>query len=214
MKSPTVFFVDDEQNVLDGLRRVLRRKAKDWDLHFFLRADEALKKMEEIPCDAIISDMRMPQMDGATFMKEVATRFPDTIRFILSGYADSESLGRALAYTHQFFAKPWDADQLVNLISQTLNQRELTIDEHIRPFITKLGSLPSLPSLYQELRSCIDNDGSLSDAVKIVSQDVAMSAQNSATDEFIVCFGFNKQITSISQAITLLSDWKISARSC
>ncbi|QDU78574.1 Hydrogenase transcriptional regulatory protein hupR1 [Polystyrenella longa] len=203
MKQPTVFFVDDEQNVLDGLRRALRRKVRDWDLHFFLSADEALKKLEEHPCDAIISDMRMPQMDGASFMKVVATRFPDTIRFILSGYSDSESLGRALAYTHQVFAKPWDADVLVQLITQALKQRELTIDEHIRPFITKLGSLPSLPSLYQELRQCIDNDGSLKDAVRIVSQDVAMTAKilQMMNSSF---FGFSQQITSISQAITLL----------
>ena len=203
MKQPTIFFVDDEQNVLDGLRRVLRRKVRDWDLHFFLSADEALQKMEEMPVDAIVTDMRMPHMDGATFMKEVATRFPDTIRFILSGYADSESLGRALSYTHQFFAKPWDADVFVQLISQTLKQKELTIDDNIRPFITKLGSLPSLPSLYQELRKCIDDQGSLSDATKIVSKDVAMTAKilqmmNSAF------FGFSQQITSISQAITLL----------
>ncbi|MCA9038891.1 MAG: HDOD domain-containing protein [Planctomycetaceae bacterium] len=203
MNQPTVFFVDDEQHVLDGLRRVLRRKVRDWDLQFFLSAEEALKKMEEHPCDAIISDMRMPHMDGATFMKEVATRFPDVIRFILTGYADSESLGRALAYTHQVFAKPWDADDLVQLISQALRQRELTVDEHIRPLITKLGSLPSLPSLYQELRQCIDNEGSLSDAARIVSQDVAMTAKilQMMNSSF---FGFSQQITSISQAITLL----------
>jgi len=66
-----ILFVDDEPVLLDGLRRSLRSMRNEWSITFAGSGEEALKVLEKAPFDVVVSDMRMPKMDGAQLLNEV-----------------------------------------------------------------------------------------------------------------------------------------------
>ncbi len=78
MTSPSlhVLFVDDEQAILDGLRNSLRKERKRWDMSFALGGQQALEAMKQTPADVVITDMRMPGMDGAELLRQIQRDFP------------------------------------------------------------------------------------------------------------------------------------------
>ena len=86
-----ILFVDDEENVLAGLKNLLRRFRKEWDMQFATSGQQALDKMAESPFDIVVSDMRMPNMDGAQLLRTVKERYPEVIRIVLSGHTDPDT---------------------------------------------------------------------------------------------------------------------------
>jgi YesN/AraC family two-component response regulator len=83
--NPHILFVDDEPNLIDGLRRMLRSFRQRWNIAFATSGSEALELMSQRPFDVIVSDMRMPGMDGRQLLEEVEKRHPQTVRVVLSG---------------------------------------------------------------------------------------------------------------------------------
>ena len=79
-----VLFVDDEPRILEGLQRTFRRLRGDWDMRFAPSGKDALRMLEAKPANIVVSDMKMPGMDGADLLSEVKRLYPDTIRVILS----------------------------------------------------------------------------------------------------------------------------------
>jgi YesN/AraC family two-component response regulator len=102
MTSLHVLFVDDEQAILDGLRNSLRKERKRWEMTFALGGQQALEEMKKTPADVVITDMRMPGMDGAELLRHIQRDFPAAARIVLSGQAEREAIMRALPVTHQF----------------------------------------------------------------------------------------------------------------
>ncbi|MFH1299771.1 MAG: response regulator [Planctomycetota bacterium] len=201
---PRVLFVDDEPNVLDGIRRMLHRKRKEWDIHFTSSAAEALLLFEEAPFDVVVSDMRMPQMDGAELLNRVAISHPDTVRIILSGQSDKEAILRSIPVTHQYISKPCEANVLENQIHRSICLRKRVHHELVRRAVSQITRLPSLPDLYQKICDIAKSENAgIKDAIDVIQQDAAMSAKvlqlvNSSY------FGIAREISSISQAISLL----------
>lgn len=113
-----VLFVDDEPNVLQGLRRMLRPLREQWDMTFVESGQEALVNMGKYPVDVVVSDMRMPGMDGAHLLTEVMHRYPQASRIILSGQVSQEAVHRVLGPTHTYLAKPCDPQLLMATIEQ------------------------------------------------------------------------------------------------
>ena len=197
-------FVDDEALVLEGLRRSLHGMRGEWTMEFASGGAEALQMMEQHPFDVVVSDMRMPGMDGAEFLQQVKTRYPQTIRIVLSGHSSRESLLRSVAPSHQSLSKPCTVDELKQRITRAFALRELLENSAIKGVISGLGSIPSLPAIYeqavQELQS---NDPSLAKIAAIISQDASMTAKilqvaNSAL------LGVRCRISSAAQAVTLI----------
>lgn len=124
--SATLLIVDDEKNILTSLSRLLEEEC-DFDVIAKSSAIEGLKVLEEEPIDLIISDMRMPEMDGATFLSEAAQRWPDTPRILLTGFADIESTIRAIndAGISHYISKPWDDALLVKIVNETIELKRL-----------------------------------------------------------------------------------------
>ena len=83
-RKPSVVFVDDDQRILDGLRRSLRTRRQEWDLHFCTSGRQALQQLADAPCDVVVSDMRMPGMDGAELLSHVSRVAPGALRVLLS----------------------------------------------------------------------------------------------------------------------------------
>lgn len=121
----TVLLVDDEVNVLSALRRLLR--ADGYRIEMANGGAEALKIMEQTPVDLVISDMRMPHMSGAEFLSEVARRWPETMRLLLTGYSDLESTVAAINQGHiyRYIGKPWEEAELKGAIYSALEHKSL-----------------------------------------------------------------------------------------
>ena len=97
-----IIFVDDEQRVLDGLKRMLYKRRNEWNMVFAISGEEALSRMNDISFDLVVSDMRMPKMDGAELLSHVKERNPSIIRVVLSGQMDQITALQALSVSHQF----------------------------------------------------------------------------------------------------------------
>ena len=103
---PHVVFVDDEKMILSGLRRLLHGQRKNWDISFANSGAEALSILETKPCDVVVSDYRMPGMDGAALLRSIRERYPGTARVILSGQTERQELLNVVLLAHRFLHKP------------------------------------------------------------------------------------------------------------
>ena len=124
-----ILFVDDEVNMLQGLRRMLNAMRHEWDMVFEESGQDALALLAQAPCDVIVSDMRMPGMD-ADFLAKVRQEFPDTVRFMLTGKATLAVALQAIneGAISRFFTKPCNPLELTISIKQALHQRALILE--------------------------------------------------------------------------------------
>jgi YesN/AraC family two-component response regulator len=107
-----IVFVDDESSILQAMRRTLHSMRSEWEMEFFSSADSALAGLASLAksaADVIVSDMRMREMDGWELLAEVKKRHPETVRLLLSGYADPSYIMRSVGTAHQYMAKPCDS---------------------------------------------------------------------------------------------------------
>ena len=173
----TIAFVDDDQRVLDGLRRMLRNYRKEWDLSFFPSGDELLKAFDDKKFDIVVSDMRMPGMNGAELLMQVKERSPHCLRIVLSGYASDELILESLHAAHQFISKPADQEIVVSTIERGLRLQESLANPILKSLLGSLESLPMLPEIYDELMREIASDkSSLEKVGNIVERDMALSS--------------------------------------
>lgn len=204
MEKKKVLFVDDEPNVLQGLSRMLRPLRNEWDMTFANCGQEALELFEKMSFDVVVSDMRMPGMDGAQLLAEIMKRSPNTVRFVLSGQSDRESILKSVGPAHQYLSKPCDAEALRRAIGKACAMRDVLADASLKKIVTQLKSIPSFPALYGEIMREIQSpDSSLENVGRIISRDVSMTAKilqlvNSAF------FGQPRRISSPGHAVILL----------
>jgi HD-like signal output (HDOD) protein len=199
-----ILFVDDEPAVLQGIEGPLRTERRRWEVLFATSGEEALQRLHEQPVDVIVSDMRMPGMDGATLLRRVREEHPEVVRFILSGYNDIGATMRSVQVAHQCLAKPCDPATLRGAIDWACKLRRMLKGEAIRRAIGEVERLPSLPHLYLALTHAIENPrASTRDIAEIIRQDVAMSAKilQLVNSSF---FGLARRITSIESAVAYL----------
>jgi len=119
-----VLLVDDEPAILAALGRVLRKAG--FDVIGATCGSEAIRLMQATPAPVVISDYRMPCMNGTELLGRIEARWPDTIRLILSGYADYDTVMSAIesGVVHKFLAKPWDNAELIDQVNQALSKPE------------------------------------------------------------------------------------------
>ena len=122
----TLLLVDDEPGILSALRRLLRKSG--YAIHTAESGKAGLEILEREHVDLVISDMRMPEMDGARFLEQVRARWPDTVRLLLTGYADVTSTIDAInrGEIYRYIAKPWNDDDLVLIVRDALERQRLT----------------------------------------------------------------------------------------
>jgi DNA-binding NtrC family response regulator len=117
-----ILFVDDELRVLEGLRRTLRPMRDRWEMDFVASAVCALDSLDKRPFDVVVTDMRMPAMDGLALLNVVSGRHPGLIRVVLSGYSDVEQKVRAAGLAHTYLSKPCAIEVLTTAISSMVGQ--------------------------------------------------------------------------------------------
>jgi len=174
----SVVFVDDESYVLDGLRRTLYAYRGEWSMRFATSASEALQLLAEGPCDVIVSDMRMPGISGSELLAQVSHLYPHVVRIVLSGTYDREQALASAVSAHQFLAKPCDPAELKNAVDRALAMQATLGNTGVKDFISRLKSLPSIPTVYTELvEAAGDPDASVRQFGSIVSKDLAMTSK-------------------------------------
>lgn len=121
----TVLCVDDDINILNSLKRLLRKE--DYILLTASCGAEALSIMEEARVDLVISDQRMPEISGIEFLSTVKDKYPDTIRIVLSGYTDIDTITESVnkGHIYKIILKPWNDQNLILEIRQALKQFDL-----------------------------------------------------------------------------------------
>ncbi|PXW96114.1 PAS domain S-box-containing protein/diguanylate cyclase (GGDEF)-like protein [Sphaerotilus hippei] len=127
-RSRTLLLVDDEPHMLAALQRLFRRER----YHVLTARDgeQALRLLAASDIDVIISDQRMPGMSGIEFLRQARTLYPDTVRMILSGYTDLQSIIDAVneGSVFRFLTKPWDDDRLREQVAQAFRHKEAIVD--------------------------------------------------------------------------------------
>lgn len=199
-----ILFVDDEVGILDGLKRSLRPMRKEWEMAFAPGADAALALLATASFDVIVSDMRMPGMDGAALLEVVREKYPSMLRIILSGYTELQASLRAVPVAHQFLLKPCDPEMLRAGILRATSLGEVLDSKMLTSLVGALRDLPSLSAVFVELKEAMGQpDVSIEAVSKIVQRDVALTAKvlqlvNSAF------FGLARNVTDLKTAIGYL----------
>ena len=199
-----LLFVDDEPSVLEGLENRLRPWRREWQLRFAGSGDQALQMLDAAPAEVVVSDMRMPGMDGAALLKEVRGRYPETVRIILSGESDRDGVLRSLPVAHQFLSKPCDGERLRSVIHRCSALHDAVFSPQVKAAIAGVGTLPALPRHCLDLCAELDRaQPSVHRVAEIIEDDISMTARllqvcNSAF------FGFPRAVVSAREAVTLL----------
>ncbi len=199
-----ILFVDDESKVLDGLRRMLYAQRRRWEMEFALGGEAALEACEPKPFDVVVSDMRMPGMDGAALLEQIRQRYPSSARVILSGYSEPALSTKAVSVAHRFLAKPCNAIELQSIIERLCALQDLLYAPELRRIVGTIGQLPSLSVTYTSLTQAVrDPDASVDKVAEIIEQDVGMAAKvlqlvNSAF------FGLAQRVTTLEAAVGYL----------
>ncbi len=199
-----IIFVDDEPRVIQGLKRMLHKMGREWEMAFAQNGPEALALLDRKAFDVIVSDMKMPGLDGAGLLAEVRKRHPRMVRIILSGLSSGEMILKATGSAHQFLLKPCDPELLKRTIRRTCTLRDLLDNDVLGGIVSQTESLPSLPDLYGKLMKEIRaSEGSLQRVGEIVETDPSVSAKvvQLVSSAF---FGLPRKVSSPSEAVMLL----------
>jgi putative nucleotidyltransferase with HDIG domain len=173
-----VLFVDDEPNVLDGLRRMLRPFRNEWDMLFAPGGPRALELMAAQPVDVLVTDMRMPGMDGDELLAAVRRLHPLTVRIVLTGQCTREAMLRLVRLAHRVFTKPCDPDELKAAVQRACVLQDLLRSPALVALVGELGNLPTPPALYTQIVAEMEKpDGALADVGNLLARDVGMAAK-------------------------------------
>jgi HD-like signal output (HDOD) protein/CheY-like chemotaxis protein len=204
-QKPHVLFVDDEPRVLDGLRRMLRGQRNRWEMSFAGGGAEALVVLGERHCDVVVSDFRMPEIDGAALLEKVRTMSPNTARIILSGQTSADNVMRVMTLAHQFLNKPASSDEIIDAIELVLGAQDTTsTSAGIISDVSGVSSLPSPPAVLVELLRVLEDETvSASSIGKVIEGDPAVAAKilNLANSSAGTA---GRRIADVTQAVALL----------
>ena len=201
-----ILFVDDETRLLDGLRRTLWAERSAWEMAFEVSGPAALDRMALQPPDIVVSDVRMPGMDGTSFLREVRDRFPGTARIVLTGHSEEQDLFGLVGLAHQFLVKPCPPDDLRRVIARVAGALAvLAPSPGLATAIGAFALLPYQPSAVDALEAALTHAGSDDRKVaEVLERDVALTAKalQLVNTSF---FAPGKRITSVADAVRRLS---------
>ena len=199
-----ILFVDDEPLVLRGLRRAFDDLAETWSVECATGGEEALQKLAAGPCDVLVTDMRMPGMNGAELLAVVAHRHPQVVRIVLSGQADQELLVQCVSTAHHYFAKPCDPELLRTTVQHLVELGERAGQTSLCLLANRLPLLPSQPQVYRKLVAAINRaETDLETLAKLVESDQGLTAKVIKLSN-CAYFGFGHSVNSVTEAVSLL----------
>ncbi|MCU1427357.1 MAG: hypothetical protein JWL83_1357 [Actinomycetia bacterium] len=199
-----LLFVDDDGNVLSGLRRMLRGMRQDWDMVFASGGEDAIELLRSRDFDVLITDMRMPGVDGLELLRTARAEWPSVVRIVLSGHTEASTAIRSMPLAHRFLSKPCDPEVLIETVRRTCELEDRLHSDRLRRILGRVDSLPSAPQATVALNRLLDQEEvAIDDVADVIATDPAMAAKllqlvNSAF------FGLARQVTTVRQAVAYL----------
>lgn len=172
-----ILFVDDEVQILKALKRLFTNS--QYDTYYAESATEALEVLDHVAIDLVITDIRMPDMDGFQLLKQIKTQYPKTIRIALSGYTDSKSIYNALEdnLAKLYIFKPWDNKELINTVNRLFDLENHLNDSNLLKLINNISHLPTVPDLYNEICKLIEDDSNIEAISKKLEKDQSIASK-------------------------------------
>ncbi len=196
-----ILIVDDEEQILKSLVRLFKRT--DYQIITALDGENALQIMSKENIDLIISDVRMPKMDGYQLLCLVKEKYPKVFRIILSGYAEENLLFQALEknIAKIYIFKPWINKEIIQVVDEIFKVEKTLEESDFLSVINNIDELPTIKSSYEKMISLIDNGAELKEICVEIEKDISIGAKmlhlaNSA------CQGV--KTGSINKAVTYL----------
>jgi HD-like signal output (HDOD) protein len=174
----TILIVDDEKNIISALRRLFA--SEDIRVLTAVGAMEALDILGQNPnTDLVISDYKMPFMNGIEFLTEVKRRFPQVFRVILSGYVETDSITSAIGQgiAMAYFKKPWSEYNLVEKVMHILDTLDSLRHDNLIEIFNKIQKLPSIPDIYYKLETAISAGSSVDMICSVIKKDASLTAK-------------------------------------
>jgi HD-like signal output (HDOD) protein len=173
-------------------------------MEFATSGEAALEVLSQHPTDVIISDMRMPGMDGAELLLRVREQFPLTARILLTGQASKADLLRAVTVAQQTISKPCPPALLCETIEHALSVQALLTNDAVKSMVGKVDRLPACPQIYRRLTEVMQRDNaSIAEIGAIVAEDPHLSARTLSVVNSSY-YGLFQKMTSIPKAVGLL----------
>lgn len=172
-----ILFVDDEVQILKALIRLFMDT--DFEVITAEGGSEALEILKSEEVNMIVSDMRMPGMNGYELLAKVKELYPNTMRIILSGYADEKVVFRALQknIARLYMFKPWENDYLISLVSRMFEIEEMLNDKNLLAIINNIESLPTIKENYLRIVNLINSDTDIPLISSEIEKDVSISVK-------------------------------------
>jgi HD-like signal output (HDOD) protein/ActR/RegA family two-component response regulator len=199
-----ILFVDDEPSLLRVLKLALRSLDATWEMDFANNGMEAMALLEHKEFDVVVTDMRMPGINGAQLLNHVLRTHPRTVRIVLSGYSDLSEVVNSVGLTHQFLEKPCSLADLKDRLERLAAMKGGLENDGLCNLIGGLKTLPSLPKVYLEITDALQSPTATTQRIaEIACQDPPISAKllqlaNSAY------FGFSQKVYTVEDAAQLL----------
>lgn len=192
--------------VADSEAREELRQAfgEHWQVTLAASGTAALAEMEKQPCDVLVADLDLPEIDGAELLNQTRKKYPNSVLFILAAEADKERVMKNVLGAHQFLTKPCDKATLKSAIERALALDIFIANNKMRELVARIRTFPTVPSLYLEVLTALKSPNSTTEQIgAIIAKDMAMMTKllqvlNSA------CFGLPRRITNPAEAVGIL----------
>jgi HD-like signal output (HDOD) protein len=199
-----LLFADDDPAALEQIRREISHARLPYDVVFVTAGSSALAALEGGEFDAIVSDLRMPGMDGAALLAQVRDQYPSVVRICMSGAVDDVDFMRVMPVTHQFLSKPIVGEALKEVIDRACSLNSILHHQGIRALVGRLNALPATAQTFQDLSEAMTKPNThTADISRIVSRDQALCVK---TLQVVNSSFFRRRapITSIQAAVTFV----------
>ena len=201
----SVLFVDDDINVINGIKRILYKYRDQWKMYFVSSGERAIEILALKDIDVLVCDIMMPGLNGYEVLQYTYEEHPHVIRFILSGYHDEELILKSTKYAHQYLQKPISPAFIINTIKKTVFTRGyLDNDPDIIKKISSIRVIPGIPELYIKINTMLsDENTSTLKIADTIAEEPSLVAKilHVVNSGF---FGISQRITSIETAISYL----------
>ncbi|MCK4503215.1 MAG: response regulator, partial [Desulfuromonadales bacterium] len=173
-----ILFVDDDPNLLNGIKRGLHALRSEWNMSFATNGSEALELLRASSVDIVVSDFQMPGMNGLELLSQIEFDYPNVIRVMLTGQADKVTYAQTANICHYFFWKPLKLDGFKRFLERIAGLNMILSDQELKQHLNALTSLPIHPDSYTKLTTCLDDlDSSPKLLAHIAGRDIALAMQ-------------------------------------
>jgi HD-like signal output (HDOD) protein/CheY-like chemotaxis protein len=196
-----ILLADADAQACEDFRKAL---GESWEVTAVADGNAALADMERQPSHVLVADLDLAELDGVELLNRIQSSYPKTIRFILANDLDRERMMKQVLGAHQFLSKPLDFSVLKSTIERTVALDRFVASNSIRELVSRIRTLPTIPSLYLEVVAALNSPNATTEQVSaIIAKDMAMMTKlllviNSAG------FGLSRKITNPTEAVGLL----------